>query len=98
MRITRRTFVKGSAALPVLPVLTAGCGNDVEAAPIVDIEVGDNPADKGTYGIIQVPVPKYPDLAAGGAVMLRLQALPPGTRPFEVPPKGVLLIHRATAD
>jgi Rieske Fe-S protein len=96
--ITRRTFVKGAAALPVLPVVASGCGNDVVAAPIVDVIVGDDPADPSTYGFIRVRLTNYPDLAPGGAVTLRLQALPPGTRPFDVPPRGVLLIHRATPD
>jgi cytochrome b6-f complex iron-sulfur subunit len=94
--ISRRTFVKGSLALPVLA--QAGCGNDVSPAPIVDTEINDD-ASSPRYGQIQIPVPMYPDLVPiGGAVMLRLATLPPGDRPFEVPPAGVLLVHRGTPD
>jgi len=98
MSISRRTFVKGSLALPVVSAAVSGCGNDVSAAPIVDAEVNDDPSSSN-YGKIEIAVPRYPDLdAVGGAVMLRLAELSPGTRPFDVPPLGVLLVHRSTAD
>jgi Rieske Fe-S protein len=97
MTISRRTFVKGSLALPVLA--NAGCGNDVQPAPIVEATVNANPDDLTHYGKIQVPVPMYPDLVPiGGAVMLRVAPLPPGDYTFQVPPAGVLLVHRGTPD
>ena len=97
MTVSRRTFVK--ASLVTLPLCKlGGCGNDVAAAPIVDAAVDDDPSST-RYGQIGVPVPRYPDLAAvGGAVMLRLAPLPPGTRPFTMPALGVLLVHRAGPD
>lgn len=99
MRITRRTFVKGGLAVPVLPVLGgSGCGNDVSAAPLVDTTVDDNPGSP-RYGQIEVAVPMYPQLAAvGGAVTLRVASLPDRQRPFTIPPKGVLLFHRDGSD
>src|SRR5512143_4020598 len=98
MKITRRKIIKAGMALPVLASVGSGCGNDVTAAPIVDVEVNDDPTS-GNYGKIEVAVPRYPDLdAVGGAVMLRLADLPPGTRPFDVPDKGILLVHRAGPD
>lgn len=102
MRITRRTFVKGGLAVPVLPIVGSiggsGCGNDVSAAPIVDTTVNDDSAHP-RYGQVEVAVAMYPQLAAaGGAVTLRIAALPDGTRPFSVPEKGVLLIHRNALD
>jgi cytochrome b6-f complex iron-sulfur subunit len=96
--ITRRTFVKGAAALPALPVIASGCGNDVAPAPIIDVLVRDDPGQPGTYGTIALPISTYPDLAPGGAVTLRIASLPPGERPFDVPSGGVLLIHRAAQD
>ncbi|MEO6950203.1 MAG: Rieske 2Fe-2S domain-containing protein [Polyangia bacterium] len=102
MSITRRTFVKGGLAVPVLPVVVglggSGCGNDVSAAPIVETTVDDDSTSL-RYGQIEVAVPLYPQLAAaGGAVTLRIAALASGTRPFTVPDKGVLLFHRNAID
>jgi Rieske Fe-S protein len=93
MSISRRTFVKGSlASLPVVAAVS-GCGNDVSAPPIVDAMVDADPTSMH-YGQIEVAVPRYPDLAVGGAVMLRLAELPPGNYPFVVPDHGILLVHR----
>jgi Rieske Fe-S protein len=99
--ITRRSFVKGTLAVPVLASAT-GCGNDVSPAPFVDVTFDDDQTSAG-YGQITVPVPRYPDLAAmGGAVMLRVAPptgpAPPEGRPFTVPDKGILLVHRAGPD
>ncbi len=90
MAISRRNFVAGGL-ISAAALTQRGCGNDVKAAPIVDVTVDDD-------GQIRVPVPMYPDLAVvGGAVTLRLAPLPAGDRPFVVPPHGLLLIHRAAA-
>ena len=98
MTISRRTFVKGSLATTAVVAGGPGCGNDVSAAPIVEAEVVDDPTS-ARYGQIPVAVPMFPELAAvGGAVMLKLSNLPPGQRPFDVPERGVLLIHRGTPD
>jgi cytochrome b6-f complex iron-sulfur subunit len=94
MTISRRSFVKGGIASSALVVIKSGCGNDVSPAPIVDATINDDPTS-ARYGQIEVVTPMYPDLTpTGGAVTLRLAALSPGTRPFIVPPKGVLLVHR----
>jgi len=95
MSISRRTFIKGTLASPLL--VSVGCGNAVEAAPIVDATVDDDPKSP-RYGQIQVFLSIYPDLAApGGAVSLQLSPLPQRPRPFIVPEHGVLLIHRGSS-
>jgi Rieske Fe-S protein len=94
MTLSRRSFVKGGIASSALVVIKSGCGNDVSPAPIVDTTVNDD-STSARYGQVEVLVPMYPDLSPiGGAVTLRIAALAPGTRPFVVPPKGVLLVNR----
>jgi Rieske Fe-S protein len=99
MSISRRSFVKGTLTLPVVAgASVGGCGNNVQPAPLVDVTVNDD-ITSTRYGQIEVAVPRYPDLAAvGGAVSLRIAPLPPGPRPFSIPPQGVLLVHRGTTD
>ncbi len=97
--ISRRSFLKATLATTAVAAgASSGCGNDVRAAPIIDVTVDDDPKSF-RYGQIAVELTKYPDLAArGGALTLRLAALPPGDRPFRVPSRGVLLVHLGTSD
>lgn len=100
MSMSRRMFlgsVAGGATLVTTSWLGAGCGNNVDPAPIIDTSVDDDPASP-SYGQVTVIVPMYPDLAAvGGAVTLRLAPLPAGNRPFIVPEGGIIVVHRAPA-
>jgi len=98
MTFSRRSFLKGTLATSAVAVSSRGCGNDVEPAPIIDVEVVDDPSSFRN-GQIAVPVPKYPELVpVGGAVMLRIKPLPARERAFVVPERGVLLIHRGTPE
>jgi cytochrome b6-f complex iron-sulfur subunit len=95
MSITRRSLLKGGLASSAL-VIAHGCGNDVNAAPIVDATIIDDWTSP-QYGMIPVTVPMYPQLQQlGGAVTLRLAAFNGDpTRPVALPPKNaVLLVHR----
>ena len=95
MKLGRRAFLKTGLASPFV-VLGPGCGNDVEPAPVVDVEVGDVFSDEATYGKIRVPLAIHPALSqVGGAVTLRHQQLPAGDFYFQRPTGGVLLVRRA---
>ncbi len=99
MIVSRRSFLKATLATSAVAAGgSSGCGNDVQAAPIVEVTVDDDPRSD-RYGQIAVAVPEYPELAAaGGAVTLRIAALAPGDHPFTVPSRGILLVHRGTVD
>ncbi len=99
MTISRRSFIQATLATSAAAAGgSSGCGNDVDPAPSVDVTVDDDPASP-RYGQIEVVIPRYPELeAAGGALTLKIAALPPGERPFSVPSRGILLVHRGTVD
>lgn len=99
MTIARRSLLKGGlATVGCASLCSSSCGNDVSPAPIADVMVDDNESSP-TYGMIAVIPAMYPQLAKlGGAISLRIAALPPRTRPFSVPAKGILLLHRDPTD
>jgi Rieske Fe-S protein len=98
MSISRRVFLKQSAAGAAVLTLPA-CSNGVDAPPIVDAEVEDDPTEPAAYGTVQLSLARVGDLAAvGGAVTLHLAPLVRNDpmRPFKLPdPPRVLVFHRA---
>ena len=98
MSVTRRTFLQQTAAGGVALVgasALSGCGNDVDAPPLVRGSVSDNPADTPTYGTVRLAVS---DLAlVGGAVTVQLDPLehPNILHPFKLPNSSrLLVVHR----
>jgi Rieske Fe-S protein len=107
--MNRRTFLKTTAASGALVTIgtgAAGCGNNVEAAPLATVNVADAPAKSAptlsndatalTYGVIRVPWQSFPDLVPiGGAITLQIPNTIDATKAgFSVPPGGtVLLVH-----
>jgi Rieske Fe-S protein len=95
MSITRRDFLQttavGGVALTVIGA--GGCGNDVTSAPLTDATVDDD-ASSLTYGLVQITVARYPQLAVvGGALTLQLQALGVDlNRTFVLPPGNTILL------
>src|SRR4051812_27693650 len=73
MTINRRRFLETSAVGGVavgVGLSAAGCGNDVSPARVTTVTIDDNPLSP-TYGIITVPLAKYPQLqSVGGALTL----------------------------
>ncbi len=100
MSISRRTFVgsvaAGGAAIAA-GLSCSGCGNAVEAAPLLSAPVETDPASK-RFGQIAILVPRYPDLSpVGGAVTVLPQvadSVAIASLPFIVPTAGILLAHR----
>jgi len=97
IQLKRRTVcggLCGGAALAASGLLQSGCGNPVNAAPLINATVDDDPSSP-RYGQVGVIVPRYPELMrVGGSATLALADLPPGDRPYAVPAGGVLLVHR----
>jgi cytochrome b6-f complex iron-sulfur subunit len=98
MSVTRRTFLQQTAAGGAVLVggsALGGCGNDVEAAPLLQGSVNDDPTDASGYGTVRLT---RSDLAlVGGAVTVELADLDPPDRlrPFKLPPsKRLLVVHR----
>lgn len=93
MSVSRRRFVKGTLASGTLigvGALKVGCGNQVEAAPIVNATVDSN-------GKVRIEVARYPDLSRpGGAVTLRFDL--PDSSPYTIAKNGILLVHRGSTD
>jgi cytochrome b6-f complex iron-sulfur subunit len=98
MSVTRRTFLQqtaaGGAVLAGASSLI-GCGNGVDAPPLVRGSVSDNPADGANYGTVRLAVS---DLAlVGGAVTVELDPLqhPDLLHPFTLPAsRRLLVVHR----
>jgi Rieske Fe-S protein len=88
MTAGRRQFLRtlaGGGALACIGPL-AGCGNDVEPAPLANLSVGDD-------GIVRVLVPRYLDLVPiGGAITLDLQL---SAQSLFAEARSILLVHRA---
>jgi cytochrome b6-f complex iron-sulfur subunit len=104
--ISRRRFLETSAVGGAVATVgigmgvgAAGCGNDVSPAPIADVTINDDPQDVSTYGLIIVPIDKYPQLQEVGGALTLLVAEPasdPNNRMYALPEHNrILLIHYA---
>jgi cytochrome b6-f complex iron-sulfur subunit len=104
----RRTFLKTSAAGGAL--IAVGCGNPVNAAPLVEALVSNNfttvreatinntPMSAG-YGTIKLRVPFYRDLdKIGGAITIHLPVdANDQNRAYELPPGNTILVVQRSA-
>lgn len=104
MGISRRRFLQRTAiggAVVVSGVnLTAGCGNDVVAAPVVNEEIEFLDETAATFGQLRLPLAdsRFADLrVVGGALTIRIKEpkTPEQFRPFKLPnPRELLVVHR----
>lgn len=95
----RRTFLKTTAAggaVVGLGVGAPGCGNDVVAAPLIDVALNDMTAlssFNAPTGLVLVKLGAYPDLnRVGGAVTLRLPTVDPNLLGYPLPPDNNILL------
>lgn len=89
MPFSRREFLEGAIAAGAVLLPTAGCGNNVQAAPFVDLSYG-------ATGTLSLEMGSFPDLIpVGGAITIRLHS-ESGT-PLACAPAQLLLIHVADA-
>src|SRR4051812_47102282 len=101
--INRRKFLEtsavGGAALTV-GVGAAGCGNDVEPAPLAEVTIDDT-STSPTYGVITVPVAMFPQLdKVGGAVTLHVAepSSNPDDRAYAIPEGNKILLIQYVAN
>lgn len=98
MALSRRSLLThtaaGCAVAAAAPCL-AGCGFEFDPAPRVRGTLDDDPASP-RYGSVAVALADHPKLAeVGGAVLVDIPTPAAGSRPFDVPADGLLLMHRA---
>lgn len=102
MSLTRRTFLKRSAATGAVVassgLVGSGCGNDVMAAPIVHAAVEEDVTDPTTLGTVRLDLRQVSDLVAvGGAVTVQLAppTIDAALRTWVLPdPAHLLVVHR----
>lgn len=102
MSLTRRTFLSrtaiGGAVVASGVTVGSGCGNDVQAAPIVHAAVEEDITDATTFGTVRLDLRQVSDLVAvGGAVTVQLAPVTtaPELRTFVLPdPPHLLVVHR----
>jgi Rieske Fe-S protein len=98
MAITRRDFLQHSAVAVGGVTLAGGCGNPVDAPPLVRATIGWDPTDTKSFGTVRIDLSAIADLAlVGGAVTVQLDADPTPLllKPFKMPSGGALLVvHR----
>jgi cytochrome b6-f complex iron-sulfur subunit len=97
MRISRRTFV-GGTAVAASGLVTVGCGNAVQPAPLAaEVAIVATPGDRH-FGMITVAANGYAELVpVGGAITVPIAVPRAPALPF-IPPSAILLVHRAASD
>ncbi len=105
--ISRRRFLETSAVGGAVATVglgvgagAAGCGNDVSPAPIANVTIDDELLSP-TYGLIILPLTKYPQLQEVGGAITLLVAEPasdPNNRMYALPEHNTILLIQYAAN